>query len=426
MAGDKGPQADKIAAGLTRRQLIEIEACSRCGECLLWCPVFPHDPREEISSRGKLGRIRKLAGGIASPSDEAALLDGLYACSACGQCHVVCPIRINTPELWEQARLALANSGLLQPEAQIQQLKTIREYDNSYGKPRAQRGLWAERASRAGFFLGPVPTWSEQQSEVLYFAGCTASFDETMQPVAVQSARLLQEAGVRFSILGADEPCCASKLRRMGDNEFRTEASRRAEMLAGKKVRTIVVSCAGCFKGLHSDYRGILPPSVEVLHLTEFLWRLIREGSLKPRHEVPLTVTYHDPCHLGRHNGIYEEPRKVLGSIPGLHVVEMKRSGPFSACCGMGGGLKLARPDLQKKMSAARIREAEAAGAEAVVTPCQTCLMGLSAGAAAAASSLPVFHLNEMLVRSVCPEITFDTIAAGLKSSDGQGGRSAP
>jgi len=415
LAKYKRSQADKIAGGLTRRQLIEIEACSRCGECLLWCPVYPHDTSEDVTARGKLGRLRKIVSEDGVSAAEAALLDGLYACSACGQCHVVCPLRIDTPKLWEQARQALASAGLSQPEPQLQHLSTIKKWNNSYGKPQQERGLWAERAWRAGLLREPVRTWDERPASVLYFAGCTASFDPAMQPVAVQSARLLQEAGVEFSILGEEEPCCASKLRRMGDSHFFQEAGRRAEMLASRKVRKIVVSCAGCFKGLHADYRGILSDDIEVLHLTEFLDGLIRGGRLKPRYNVPLFVTYHDPCHLGRHNGIYEEPRRVLKSIPGLHLTEMRRSGPFSACCGMGGGLKLARPDLQKKMSASRIREAEAVGAEAVVTPCQTCLMGLTTGAAAADSSLGLFHLNEMLVRSICPDITTETIIRELE-----------
>jgi heterodisulfide reductase subunit D len=419
LAEDKKSRADKIAGGLTRRQLIEIGACSRCGECLLWCPVYPHDTREEITARGKIDRLRRIVSKDAVSAFDAALSDGLYACSACGQCHVVCPIRIDTPELWEQARQALASAGLSQPKPQLEQLALIRQCNNSYGKAQNERARWAERAWRAGLLREPVHTWDEQSSSVLYFAGCTASFDPSMQPVAVQSARLLQEANVRFSILAEEEPCCASKLRRMGDGDFFQEAKKRSEMLKNKKVRTIVASCAGCFKGLYADYRGILSPDIEVVHLTEFLDRLILEGRLRPRHSVPLSVTYHDPCHLGRHNGIYEQPRRVLRSIPGLSLTEMRRSGPFSSCCGMGGGLKLARPDLQKKMSASRIKEAETAGAEAVVTPCQTCLMGLTAGASAVSSSLGLFHLNEMLIRSICPDITFETIIRELEERNG-------
>ncbi len=418
MAKDKGSQADRIARGLSRRQLIEIEACSRCGECLLWCPAYPHDAREEMTARWKIGRLRRMVSEDALPTDTSVFLDSLYACSACGQCHVVCPIRIDTPDLWEQARQALAAVGLDQPGPQKELMAAISECNNSYRKPQSERGRWAERAWRAGLLHAPVKVWVEQPSSVLYFAGCTASFDPAMQPVAVQSVRLLQEAGVEFAILGQDEPCCASKLRRVGDRLFPKEAVKRAEMLASRKVKTIVVSCAGCFKGLHSDYRGILSPDIEVLHLSEFLYRLIANGKLKPRYAVPLSITYHDPCHLGRHNRIYEEPRRVLRSIPGIRLVEMRRSGPFSACCGMGGGLKLARPDLQKEMSVSRIREAEATGAEAVVTPCQTCLMGLAAGTADASSALTVFHLNEMLVRSLCPDVTAENIASAFEKEN--------
>jgi heterodisulfide reductase subunit D len=225
-----------------------------------------------------------------------------------------------------------------------------------------------------------------------------------MQAVAVQSARLLQEAGIDFSILGHDEPCCASKLRRMGDPGFADAAQKRADLFHEQGIKTIIVSCAGCFKGLHSDYAGMLPASVEVLHLTEYLDRLIREGHLRPNRKIPMKVTYHDPCHLGRHNQIYREPRSLLNAIPGISIVEMRRHGPFSACCGMGGGLKLAKPEIQKKMSAARIRQAEETGAEAIVTPCQTCQLGLMIGTEAISSGLKVYHINELLVRSVCPD----------------------
>ena len=404
MAEDRSVPSDKIAAGLTWRQLIEIEACARCGECLVWCPAYAQDPRESICSRGKLGSLKRLVGTGLGEGARQDFLEGLYECSACGQCHIVCPVRINTHELWEQARESLVKAGIPQPEAQIKHLAAIREFNNSYAKSQAERGLWAEKAWQAGLLRERVRLWKEHRAPVLYFAGCTASFDPAMQAVAVQSARLLQEAEVDFSILGPDEPCCASKLRRMGAPDFGNEARRRIELFHDQGIGTIVVSCAGCFKGLHSDYPRILPGSVQVLHLTEYLDRLMQEGRLKQRAEVPMRVTYHDPCHLGRHNQIYEEPRRVLTAVPGISLVEMRRHGPFSACCGMGGGLKLARPEIQKKMSAARVRQAEETGADAIVTPCQTCQMGLTTGAEAISSDMKVYHITEVLVRSICPE----------------------
>jgi heterodisulfide reductase subunit D len=238
-----------------------------------------------------------------------------------------------------------------------------------------------------------------------------------MQFVAVLTAHLLQEAGVDFAILGADEPCCASKLRRMGDETFPEEAARRIAQLQNLGGATIVASCAGCYKGLHGDYARLPGGALPVLHLTQFLDRLISAGSLRLRHAVPLRVTYHDPCHLGRHSQIYDEPRRILAAVPGLEFAEMERAGAFSACCGMGGGLKLANEGLQHRMGAQRIREAEAQGAAAIVTPCQTCCIGLANGVRERASALQVMHLNEVLARAVCPQITPQKVAAALAAA---------
>lgn len=403
-------QGDKIAQGLTRRQLIELEACARCGECELWCPVYAQDKRECITARGKLHSLRRLVEETLPEDEKHEFLEGLYECSACGQCHIVCPVRINTPELWEQSRLSLANAGIPQPESQLKQLATIKGFNNSFGKPQQERDLWARLAWNAGLLLKPVTVWQERAAPVLYFVGCTASFDSETQFVAVQSARLLQEAGVEFSILGKDEPCCASKLRRMGDLDFGAEAKKRMDQITALGAGEVVASCAGCYKGLHSDYKRLRPEFRPVLHLTQFLDELIRQGSLRLTQEVPMVVTYHDPCHLGRNNQVYDEPRRILESIPGLKLVEMPRHRAFSSCCGMGGGLKVANPGIQRKMGAARIREAESTGAEAIVTPCQTCYLGLLQGVEETGSSMRAYHLNEILALSVCPEVTREEV----------------
>jgi heterodisulfide reductase subunit D len=407
-------QGERVAEGLTWRQLVELDACARCGECRSWCPVYAEDARESICARGKLAALRGLVRNGLSGGARADLLESLYACSACGQCHVVCPVRIDTPELWEQARLALGRAGLPRPEAQSRQLAAIRESGNAYSRPQADRGRWAERAFRAGLLPREARHWHDHPAPFLYFAGCTASFDGSMQFVAVQSARLLQEAGVEFAILGPDEPCCASKLRRMGDETFPAEAAKRISLLGGLGGATVVASCAGCFKGLHGDYARLGRAALPVVHLTQMLDRLIAAGSLRPRREVPLRVTYHDPCHLGRHSQVYQEPRRILAAIPGLELVEMPRHGAFSSCCGMGGGLKLASEELQHRMAARRVREAEATGAQAVVTPCQTCLAGLKSGVAASGSAIRALHLNDVLAASVCPDATSEHVTAAL------------
>jgi Fe-S oxidoreductase len=133
-----------------------------------------------------------------------------------------------------------------------------------------------------------------------------------------------------------------------------------------------------------------------------------------------MVVTYHDPCHLGRHNQIYDEPRRILKSIPGLKLVEMPRHRAFSSCCGMGGGLKVANPKIQYKMAGKRIREAESTGAEAIVTPCQTCYLGLLHGIEETGSDMKVYHLNEIIVRSVCPEVSCEEITSAFARAAAQ------
>ena len=410
-------QADRIAEALTRRQLIELEACVRCGECRAWCPVYAQDPRESVSARGKLSALRRMLRSPIDSEEQKVFVEALYECSACGQCHVVCPVHVNTPEMWEQARRSLVCVGIPQPESQIKFIATIKGFNNSFGRPQQERGGWASRAWKTGLFPAPLRLWREHAAKILYFAGCTASFDPAVQSVAVQSARLLLEAGLNFAILGEDEPCCASKLRRMGDVDFIGEAQKRVEQIRRLEVETVVVSCAGCFKGFYSDYRRLWSVKQEVLHLAQLLDQLIQQDRLHLRYEVPIVVTYHDPCHLGRHNQIYDAPRRILQSVPGLKLVEMPRHRAFSACCGMGGGLKMANPGIQRSMAGARIREAVSVGANAIVTPCQTCYLGLLNGVEETASSMQVYHLNEILVRSVCPEVSEDLVRAAFTGS---------
>ena len=203
----------------------------------------------------------------------------------------------------------------------------------------------------------------------------------------------------------------------MGEESFPAEAAGRISLLGGIGGAAIVTSCAGCFKGLHGDYARLPSGTLPVVHLTQLLVRLVTEGRLHLRFEVPLRVTYHDPCHLGRHSQIYEEPRRVLRSIPGLHLTEMTRHGSFSTCCGMGGGLKLANEGLQHRMAAQRIREAEQTGAQAIVTPCQTCCLGLMNGVKETGSSLGVLHLNDVVAAAVCPEVSAEKVTAALAAT---------
>ena len=166
-------------------------------------------------------------------------------------------------------------------------------------------------------------------------------------------------------------------------------------------IDTLVSACAGCFKTLNSDYPKVGQQKYQIYHLSEYLDILIRQGQIKLNVPVQGRITYHDPCLLGRHNNIYEAPRRVVQAIPGMELVEMERTRQFSRCCGVGGGLKIANHDLQEEASVRRIRDAEETEAQYLTTPCPTCFSGLSGGAAKAESQIKVIHMAELVARSM-------------------------
>ncbi len=389
------------------RQLLEPDACTRCGECLNWCPVYAVDKKEGITPRSKLDTLKRLLKSqhglfarLAKKQVDASLADefvkAVYECTVCGQCHYVCPVRIDTPELWEAVREALVAAGYSQPGDQAPYLEKIKQFNNPFLEPAERRRAWADEAAAAGR-IKPVKNILEDPAPVLYFVGCTASYDPKVKTVAEYTAAVLQKAGVDFGILGEHENCCRGKLRRMGDPAFAALGKENVDAFNTLGVRTVVTSCAGCYKTLKQDYPKLGRENFEVLHITEYLDRLLDEGRLSFERSLPLTVTYHDPCHLGRHNHIYDAPRRVLQAIPGLTLTEMERIRQNSRCCGGGGGMKLAFHDVQVAVTTARLHEAEETGATDLVTPCPTCALTLLSGTDAAGTSIRVRHELELV-----------------------------
>src|SRR5574341_622931 len=308
---------------LTWKQYLELSACTRCGECTLWCPTYDMEKREGITPRGKArnftGLVRSRHGLRArivgpKPVDRAEMdefLMDLYQCTVCAQCRVVCPLHLDTPRLWEGIRRGMVLSGLAPLDGHSKLVRSIKDYDNPWQQPRSARARWAKTAVREGR-LEEITDISKARAEILFYVGCTASFDPNIKEMAVNTARVLWRLGINFGILGAQEKCCGSTLKRVGDFEFERLAGENIRTFNSLGISTLVCVCSGCFKTIKHDYPGIGRLNFEVLHITELVSQAVSEGSLRPRREVPLTVTYHDACHLGRHNGIYEEPRQIL------------------------------------------------------------------------------------------------------------------
>ncbi len=242
------------------------------------------------------------------------------------------------------------------------------------------------------------PLKKGEDIDVFYYVGCTASYDNNVKDVGINTLNILDALGIKFGILGNEEKCCGSITLRIGDyDEFQRLAEHNIKQFNSLNVNTLITSCSGCFKTIKHDYKKVGTLNMEVMHTCEFLARLIRENKIELKHEVPVKVTYHDPCHMGRHSNVYDTPREVLNAIPGLEFVEMERSGQFSRCCGAGGGLKAGYPDVQNLMAQERVRDAEQVSAEWLVSTCPFCYQGLQIGINAIKSNVRMVDITEVV-----------------------------
>jgi len=387
------------------------DACTRCGECTVTCPTGGEaDDDELVTPRGKILKVReiyrrelglraRLFGPRQVPESELKeLSEKIYDCTVCGQCRSVCPSHLDTIPMWENMREFLVSNhlGPMAPHEQL--VKSIDNYDNPWMQPRTQRSRWQKRLEKDLKIKDAL----KEHPEVLYFVGCTAAYDPNIRGMALDTATVLGKAGVDLGTLGNDEGCCGSTLMRVGLADVaRGAVLRNIERFEKSGCGTIVTSCAGCYKTIKQDYPKFGKVGARVLHTSQLVWELIDSGKLRLTKPVPCTVTFHDPCHLGRHNRLFEEPRKILESIPGVKLVEMERNREEARCCGAGGGVKTAFPEVAAKISGLRVKDAEQVGAQVMVTSCPFCYQSLKSGIETARSDLRMIDLME-LVRSSC------------------------
>jgi Fe-S oxidoreductase len=268
---------------------------------------------------------------------------------------------------------------------------------NPWGLAFATRGDWAKGLEVQTLAKNP-------EVEYLFYVGCTGSFDERGKKVTYAMVKLLQEAGVSFGILGAEEKCCGETARRIGNEYlFQSMATELAEIINGYGVKKIITTCPhgyNCLKNEYPQFGG----SWEVYHHSEFLNRLLREGRLKPQRRLDKRLTFHDSCYLGRYNGLYEEPRGVLKSIPGLRLEEMERHHNKSFCCGAGGGRMWMEEDLgNQKINEARTDQALALSPDLIAVSCPFCTIMLEDGLKARdqEEAVKVYDIAELLAQAM-------------------------
>jgi len=411
--------------------------CTRCSSCKWipfdqiksWrfakgCPSVEYNKFQPYSAGGRLAAALSLLEGRSTYTDR--FVDITFNCLLCGSCDVsckVCRYNMEPLEAMHELRNRLVEDGQLLPE-HMATMEGLRREDNMMMKPKAERGKWSDGLK--------VKDITREKAAVVFHAGCRLSYDEELSKVARTAVGFLNRAGVDFGVMGKDEACCGGRAFHLGyRGEFTKYAQNNIDAWTNAGVKTVVTACSDCYH----TFKRLYPEAgsgFEVVHMVEFMDRLIKEGEVAFTRKVPMKVTYHDPCHLGRQGepyvpwkgvekkirgqlviydppkpryngaaGIYTPPRNVLKAIPGLDLVEMERVREYSWCCGAGGGVADAYPDFSSWTAGERIEEARSTGAEAIVTACPWCERNLTDAANAGGKKMKVYDILELAGQAI-------------------------
>jgi Fe-S oxidoreductase len=386
-----------VVEDFTWKQLLDTDACTMCGRCTSVCPAHatgkPLDPREIVLKTGEVMAATAAVGPVSPPIGidheitisadslfERVTPEEIWACTSCRACDEVCPVNIEIlDKILDMRRyLSLMESNF--PSELGTAYRAMENQSNPWGMSQGDRGDWARDLDVAVVEPGEPLT-----HEYLYWVGCAGSFDDKNKKVTRAVAKLLQRAGVDVGILGPSEMCTGDPARRSGNEYlFQMLAVPNVEMLNGMGVQKIVTQCPHCFNTLKNEYPQ-LGGNYEVIHHSQLLDQLIASGRLDvSTATLEERITYHDSCYLGRHNDVYLAPRRVIGSLKGIEVVEMPRNGTRGMCCGAGGARMWMEESIGKKVNDERAQEALSTGATRVATACPFCYIMLDDGVKAA------------------------------------------
>ncbi len=367
----------------TWKHLLDLEACTSCGRCQDQCPAYasqkPLSPKKVIldlddylNEKGDLVRKKSL------PESEPALVgsvvqaEEIWACTTCAACVEACPVFINHIDKIVELR---RDRVLMEGDFPAELNQTFRGMENNFnpwGIGFASRADWTEGLKIKRLDQG-------EDAEYLWFVGCAGSFDERAKKVSRDFVKILESAEVDFGILGSEEKCCGETARRLG-NEYlaQTLMEMNIELFNSKNVKKIITFCPHCFNTLKNEYAQF-GGKFEVIHSSQLLADLIEQGKLKIKRNGK-KITFHDSCYLGRYNGIYQEPRKVLNALTENGIIELSRNHERSFCCGAGGGRMWLEETIGDRINHLRANEVAESGAQVVASSCPYCLTMLSDG----------------------------------------------
>jgi len=344
----------------TLREL-HFNECMQCGMCTGACPL---SLKSKINPRKLMLETSRMTSPLTTyPPINILEKSEIWDCTTCSTCSNRCPREVKPMDVLIGLRSLLVEQGRV-PHTLMEVLEAVLKYGNPWGLSRGKRSDWAQDLK--------VKYVSEgERAELLYFVGCAASYDSRAQKVARALVTSLNALGINFSLLGNRENCCGNEVYSLGEKGlFEELAKSNLDLFDQFGIREIIVTSPHCFHAFKNRYEREL----QVKHSTQYLASLLDSGKLKPSKKIEKVVTYQDPCFLGKHNGIYDEPRKIIESIPGLRFVEMSRTRERSVCCEGGGG-RMWHDIPGERLVEKRIKEAVDVGADIVAVACPFCLL---------------------------------------------------
>lgn len=370
----------------------DVYKCYRCGKCMGVCPWYQIEaiifPVYRIPQSVKLGTIIS-----SEDKDEIAKeVEEIYRCVGCEACTTECPHGVSLPNIMRAIRRILVDYGTIPAELKTP-IARIYNVGNPLGEPREKRADWAQGLD--------VPTF-QPDMDFLYFPCCIPAYDARAKKVAQATVKILKKANVPFGILGQEEQCCCEAIRRVGAEKLFQEIA-KADITAFKNagVRRILTTSPHCYSTFKKEYPE-LGADFEVVHQTQLFSQLIQEDKLIPQKPLNKRVVYHDPCNLGRQNGIYDEPRYVLKSIPGLELVEIPNfSREYSLCCGGGGGGLWLDWPMNERIPNLRVKQAMDTQAEILAVACPYCLQMFEDSVKTMNLDLQVMDIAELLAAAL-------------------------
>ncbi len=355
-----------------RSLLKEVSACVQCGYCMNYCPTrqqwLSSTPRGRILMTKEVLRNRSLNRSKVTPE----YVNSIYECSVCGRCKVDCGVDIRSTQMWFDLRSELFENGF-----ELESLKPLTgdivKTHNLVARPNAQRTDWARRLKL------PLDL-DKKKARVIYFVGCVTAFYPMVQDIARSFVRILDAAGVDFTILGGEEWCCGYPLLAAGHREdFEASMRHNTGRIKETGAEAIVVTCPGCYQMWHGEYyrlSGRKPP-FEIIHSTQFIAGLIEKGEIK-LNQMDAKLTYHDPCDLGRNSGVFDEPRRIISQVAGANFVELPDNREYCNCCGSGGNLLASKQELSLEIARRKVNEIVGVGAQTLVTACPSCVRAIT------------------------------------------------